>query len=151
MGTYWGRQAFLKAKTLVGKPYIWGGEGEAGDDCSGLCQWSYAGVGISIGRVTGEQCKQFVVTGPNYNGDLLFFRGSDGTATVPGHVGLFAGYGTISADQHSWKGTGNPKSGRCIVLNAPFTGAAHGIRFDYQDTIGPVMAHTRPGNGRKDP
>lgn len=151
MGVYWGRQAYLKAKTLLGKPYVWGGEGTAGDDCSGLVQWAYGQEGITIARVTGDQCKEYPVTGPFSNGDLLFFRGSDGTATVPGHVGFFAGYGLILPGQHGWIGTGNPASGRLIILNAPYTLALYGIRFDYAAPLGPVMAHTRPGNAKADP
>lgn len=151
MGTYWGRQAFLKAKTLLGKPYVWGGEGTAGDDCSGLTQWSYAEVGITIPRTTAQQPDEYKVTGPYCNGDLLFFKGSDPGANGIGHVGLFAGYGIIGPKQHSWIGTGNPKTGKLIVLNAPYTGDPNGIRFDYAVNIGPVLAHTRPGNAKADP
>jgi len=156
MGTYWGRQAFLKAKTLLGKPYRFGGNypplGKSdGTDCSGLAQWAYHAVGIDLTRTTFTQFRQYVATGAYCNGDLLFFAGSDGTAANPGHVGLFAGYGIIGPKQHSWFGTGNPRTGKLIVLNAPYTGDPNGIRFDYASNIGPVVAHTRPGISRRDP
>ena len=78
MGTYWGRQAYLKAKTLVGKPYVYGGNypplGDSeGTDCSGLLQWGYHEVGIELLRTTQQQCHQYPVVGPYYNGDALFF------------------------------------------------------------------------------
>ncbi len=152
MGVYWGRRAYLEAKTLLGEPYVWGGEGVHGDDCSGLCQWAFAQEQITIGRTTFVQYREYPVSGPYSNGDLLFFRGSDpGPNGEPGHVGFFAGYGVIGPNQHSWNGTGNPASGHLIILNAPYTGAPNGIRFDYAALIGPVVAHTRPGNARRDP
>lgn len=157
MGSYWGRQAFLQAKKQLGKPYIFGGNlpplgPNVGTDCSGLVQWGYHQVGISLGRTTYSQYMQYTVTGAYDNGDLLFFKGSDpGPDGEPGHVGLFAGYGLIGPKQHSWIGTGSPKTGRLIVLNAPFTGDPDGIRFDYASNIGPVVAHSRPGNAKSDP
>lgn len=149
MATTINRQAFLNAKALLGKPYVFGGNypplgKNAGTDCSGLVQWAYHSVGINLERTTGTQFKEFPVTGAYCNGDLLFFKGSDGTNAVPGHVGMFAGYGIIGPKQHSWIGTGNPKTGKLIVLNAPYTGDPNGIRFDYASNIGPVLAHTRP-------
>lgn len=144
------RQAYLKAKTLLGKPYRFGGNypplgASDGTDCSGLVQWAYHAVGVPLNRTTETQCEQFPVVGPYYNGDLLFFRGALSEQS-PGHVGFFAGYGVIGPKQHSWIGTGNPRSGRLIILNAPFTGDPNGIRFDYADTLGAVLFHTRPGN-----
>lgn len=155
MGTYWGRQAFLEAKKLLGKPYRFGGNYPPlgvsdGTDCSGLCQWAYNEVGIRINRSTETQNEQYPATGPYFNGDLLFFRGALSEQS-PGHVGLFAGYGIIGPKQHSWIGSGNPKTGKLIILNAPFTDDPNGIRFDYAEGLGPVLFHTRPGNARKDP
>lgn len=156
MGTYWGRQAFLKAKSQCGKPYVFGGNlsplgTSKGTDCSGLAQWAYNAYGIELDRTTYDQYKQFPQSGTYANGDLLFFDGSDPLNGAPGHVGLFAGYGVIGPNQHSWIGTGSPKTGKLIVLNAPYTGDPNGIRFDYASNIGPVVAHTRPGNAKPDP
>lgn len=145
-----GRKAFLQAKALLGKPYRFGGNypplgTSDGTDCSGLCQWAYAKVGVNIPRTTYTQFKVDQVHDAYCNGDLLFFKGSDpGPNGEPGHVGLFAGYGIIGSNQHSWVGTGNPLTGKMIVLNAPFTGDPNGIRFDYVSNIGPVLTHTRP-------
>lgn len=45
------------ARTLLGAPYVWGGEGPSGDDCSGLCQWAYAQISVSIPRTSQEQAQ----------------------------------------------------------------------------------------------
>lgn len=150
MGTYWGREAYLLGKTMLGVKYVFGGEGPDGDDCSGLCQYVYKKNGITIPRTSEEQCKIESVSGAYWNGDLLFFRGATDEQS-PGHVGMFAGYGTIGGtQQHTWTGSGQPgPNKRLIILNAPFTGDTGGIRFDYAP--GPVLFHTRPGNLRKDP
>ena len=82
----------------LGKPYIWGGTGPAGYDCSGLVMMAYLAGGISLPRTTFQQ----VAAGtPVYSdsqlkpGDLLFTAGSDGTATDPGHVGMYIGSGLV--------------------------------------------------------
>jgi cell wall-associated NlpC family hydrolase len=82
----------------LGKPYIWGGTGPAGYGCSGLVMMAYQAAGISIPRTTFQQVD---VGTPVYSlselepGDLLFTAGSDGTATNPGHVGLYLGEGLV--------------------------------------------------------
>ncbi len=82
----------------LGKPYIWGGTGPAGYDCSGLVMMAYRAAGISLPRTTFQQV---LVGTPVYGlgqlapGDLLFSAGSDGTATDPGHVGMYIGAGLV--------------------------------------------------------
>jgi cell wall-associated NlpC family hydrolase len=76
------------ARRQIGQPYLWGGTGAGGFDCSGLVMEAYAAAGITIPRTSQEQWAQ----GPQVNtpqpGDLVFFAGADGTVTAPGHVGL---------------------------------------------------------------
>jgi cell wall-associated NlpC family hydrolase len=90
--------AISYALNQLGKPYIWGGTGPAGYDCSGLVMMAYCAAGIDLPRTTFQQ----VNTGtPVYSlsqlrpGDLLFTAGSDGTATDPGHVGMYIGSGLV--------------------------------------------------------
>jgi cell wall-associated NlpC family hydrolase len=90
--------AIAYAADQLGKPYIWGGVGPAGYDCSGLVMMAYEAAGISLPRTTFQQ----VDTGtPIYSdsqlepGDLLFTPGSDGTAADPGHVGMYIGSGLV--------------------------------------------------------
>jgi len=90
--------AISYALAQLGKPYIWGGTGPAGYDCSGLVMMAYRAAGIDLPRTTYQQ----VAAGTSvYSisqlkpGDLLFTAGSDGTAANPGHVGMYVGSGTV--------------------------------------------------------
>jgi cell wall-associated NlpC family hydrolase len=99
----------------LGKPYIWGGTGPAGYDCSGLVMMAYLAAGISFPRTTFQQVEAGT---PVYSdsrlkpGDLLFTPGSDGTATDPGHVGMYIGSGLVIQA---------PQTGEDIAIT-PFSG-----------------------------
>jgi cell wall-associated NlpC family hydrolase len=90
--------AIAYAVAQLGKPYIWGGTGPTGYDCSGLVMMAYRAAGISVPRTTFQQV---LVGAPVYGmnqlqpGDLVFTAGSDGTATDPGHVGMYIGSGLV--------------------------------------------------------
>jgi cell wall-associated NlpC family hydrolase len=85
------------AREQLGKPYLWGGTGPDSYDCSGLVMMAYRAAGISIPRTSQQQW----AWGPKIPasqvkpGDLVFFAGSDGTATAPGHVGMVIGKGMM--------------------------------------------------------
>ena len=88
------RVAIGYAVAQLGKPYIWGGTGPAGYDCSGLVMMAYLAVGIALPRTTFQQVLVGTAvygTGQLAPGDLLFSAGSDGTAANPGHVGMYIG------------------------------------------------------------
>ena len=72
--------ALAWAETQAGKPYVWGGTGPYGYDCSGLVQAAYEHAGISLPRTTEEMVasgKLVQVSSPA-NGDLAFwFSGGD--------------------------------------------------------------------------
>ena len=96
--------AISYAAAQLGKPYIYGGTGPKGYDCSGLVMIAYQAAGISIPRTTYEQ----VYAGaPVYSfsdlkpGDLLFTPGSDGTPEYPGHVGMYLGDGLVIEAPHT--------------------------------------------------
>ena len=90
--------AISYALQQLGKPYVWGGTGPVGYDCSGLVMMAYEAAGISIPRTTFQQVD---VGTPVYSlsqlepGDLIFTAGSDGTPTNPGHVGMYLGDGLV--------------------------------------------------------
>jgi cell wall-associated NlpC family hydrolase len=128
--------AFQQAPTLSGTvvaalsfaarqlntPYLWGGTGTGGFDCSGLVQAAYRAGGIALPRVAQDQYDAGppVAGGsPVEPGDLVFF--GTGPAGVD-HVGLYVGAGEM--------------------IDAPHTGAL--VRFDDAGWSGMVGA-TRPG------
>jgi cell wall-associated NlpC family hydrolase len=85
--------AIAYAEAQIGKPYIWGGTGPDGYDCSGLVMMAYRAAGIDIPRTSEDQWNwgPKIASGQEEPGDLVFFAGSDGTPTDPGHVGLVIG------------------------------------------------------------
>ena len=89
-----GAVAVRTALSQLGKPYVWGGVGPDGFDCSGLTMTSWAAAGVAIPRTAHEQAGfGMPVTGLGnlQPGDLLFIAGSHGTASSPGHLGLYIG------------------------------------------------------------
>jgi hypothetical protein len=85
------------ARSQIGKPYLWGGTGPDAFDCSGLMMMAYRSVGVSIPRTAEAQWMwgPRVAPGHEQPGDLVFFAGSDGTATSPGHVAMVIGHGMM--------------------------------------------------------
>ncbi len=86
--------AIAYAEAQIGKPYVWGGTGPDGYDCSGLVYMAYQTAGVTgIPRTSEEQWAwgPKIKPGQEEPGDLVFFAGSDGTPTDPGHVGLVIG------------------------------------------------------------
>jgi hypothetical protein len=79
------------ARSLLGEPYVWGGEGPTGDDCSGLCQWSYAQAGVSIPRTSQQQADAgtFVARADLQPGDLIIYYPD------ASHVALYSGDGNV--------------------------------------------------------
>lgn len=79
------------AREQLGDPYVWGGVGPDGWDCSGLIQWAYAQAGVKIPRVSQDQQKigKAVATNKVQPGDLLF------NGTPAHHVVMAIGGGKI--------------------------------------------------------
>lgn len=83
----------MQASSQLGLPYVWGGTGPLGYDCSGLIQSSYMqALGVALPRTTHYQCLQGddVDFKDLHMGDLLFFVDEKG---VVGHVGMYLGEG----------------------------------------------------------
>jgi cell wall-associated NlpC family hydrolase len=85
------------AKSLIGTPYVWGGESlqQGGFDCSGFTKYAFSQAGYSLNRVSTDQAKQGTYV-PYENlqpGDLIFFSFS-GNGVV-NHVGIYIGNGKM--------------------------------------------------------
>jgi cell wall-associated NlpC family hydrolase len=99
-----GSQVVADAEQYLGVPYQWGGTTTAGFDCSGLVQHVYADLGVSLPRTSEEQAlvgQSVPSLADAQPGDLLFFPGSDGTASAPGHVGIYIGNGQMIDAPHT--------------------------------------------------
>lgn len=83
------------ARSQLGKPYVWGGSGPGGFDCSGLVMMAYRAADITLPRTSQQQWAAGPHVARPRPGDLVFFAGADGTPAAPGHVGLVIGPHTM--------------------------------------------------------
>jgi cell wall-associated NlpC family hydrolase len=93
-----GDQAVAFAFAQLGKPYIWGGNGPVGYDCSGLVLASWRTVGRSFARVANDQYRSVGVPVAMTDlepGDLVFWGDNlDDWASVY-HAAMYVGGGNI--------------------------------------------------------
>jgi peptidoglycan DL-endopeptidase CwlO len=90
-------KAIAFAKAQLGKPYIWGGTGPDGYDCSGLTQAAWGAAGVSLPRTTWEQIDVGTrISISNVQpGDLIFYNSSID------HVAMYLGNGQIIQAPHT--------------------------------------------------
>jgi hypothetical protein len=98
-----GDQIVSEAVGFLGDPYVYGATGPTTFDCSGLTQYVYKQLGLTLPRTSEEQYTvgSSVTVDQLEAGDLVFSAGSDGTATSPGHVGLYDGAGGVINAPHT--------------------------------------------------
>lgn len=101
----------------LGKPYVYGDQGPADFDCSGLVQYVLAQVGISAPRVAADQQSWATPVTSPLPGDLVFY------GSPAHHVGIYLGAGKM--------------------IDAPYTGAV--VRVD--DVGTPTSYGRVPGLG----
>ncbi|MET9657007.1 C40 family peptidase [Streptomyces sp. NPDC006510] len=108
--------AVMAVRQALGRPYVWGANGPAGFDCSGLMQWAYAQAGVSLPRTSQAQryAGHMVPLSAARPGDLVVYRAD------AGHVAMYVGNGQ--------------------VIHAPYPGAA--VRYDPVGMM-PVSSVTR--------
>ena len=86
-GSAAGQAAVAAAKSQVGQPYVWGGTGNGGFDCSGLTQWAYSQAGVDLPRTADQQAVGQQVSADQLQpGDLVVWDG---------HVAMYSGNGEI--------------------------------------------------------
>jgi len=95
-----GPAAVAAAMSFRGTPYLWGGATPAGFDCSGLVQYVYRGLGITLPRVTTDQAQAGLPVQRDQlvPGDAVFF--ADATGYVH-HVGIYIGGGDFVHAPHT--------------------------------------------------
>jgi cell wall-associated NlpC family hydrolase len=94
-----GDRAVLFAFAQLGKPYIWGGNGPVGYDCSGLALASWtAGAGVRFARVANAQyhtAGQAIDYANLVAGDLVFWGSDQNDWSSVYHTALYVGGGRI--------------------------------------------------------
>ncbi len=93
--------AIAFAAEQIGTPYLWGGTGPGGFDCSGLVQAAYRSAGVALPRVAQAQFDAGPPVAADSTvlpGDLLFF--GSGPSGVD-HVGLYVGDGAMIDAPHT--------------------------------------------------
>ncbi|MFJ3925927.1 C40 family peptidase [Streptomyces sp. NPDC090022] len=80
------------AMTHLGDPYVWGGNGPHGWDCSGLVKAAYRNAGITLPRVADDQYRATTPISRSElrRGDLVFWS-SNGRASGVHHVAVYLG------------------------------------------------------------
>jgi hypothetical protein len=82
------------AARLVGRPYVWGAEGPNSFDCSGLTQYLFRQIGITIPRRAVNQSEFGDRATRLRRGDLVFFS-TDTRRSLVTHVGIYEGNGVM--------------------------------------------------------
>ncbi|CCQ16142.1 putative uncharacterized protein [Rhodococcus sp. AW25M09] len=86
-----GASALEAGLTQIGKPYVWGGTGPDGFDCSGLVVWAYKQVGKTLPRSSQAQAQGGTPVDQKdlQPGDVVLFYPDIS------HVGIYAGGGNV--------------------------------------------------------
>ena len=101
------------AMSLLGVPYVYGGQSRGGTDCSGLVLQVFGPLGVNLPRQSAQQAQAGVPVAQAdlQAGDLLFFD-TEGRGTVT-HVGIYLGEGAfINANSYGGQVAVNQLSDR---------------------------------------
>lgn len=113
--------ALTAALSRVGMPYVWGGTGPNGFDCSGLVGWSFAAAGVDLPRTAAQQALAgaAVPLSQIQPGDLLFWAFDPSDPGFIDHVAIYLGKGEM--------------------VQAPYTGASvQVVPLQSTDLVGAV-------------
>lgn len=95
-GSSKGQQVVEYAKQFLGVTYVYGGTTPNGFDCSGLVQYVYKQMGVSLNRVAADQTAHGVPVAPSdlMPGDIVFFHNTSRYTRI-NHVGIYVGGGNF--------------------------------------------------------
>lgn len=81
----------------LGVPYVFGGDGKSGIDCSAMSRRLYAAIGVSLPRIAQDQydAVRHIPEPQVQPGDLVFFTGTYDAGAYITHVGVYAGNNTM--------------------------------------------------------
>ena len=121
-----GEQVVEYAKQFLGKPYVYGGNGPNGFDCSGFTKYVYSKFGISLNRVAADQINNGVYVDKSslMPGDLVLFANT--SSGYIGHVGIYVG------NNQFIHASTNTYTVRIDNLNGYYGGVHHSSRRIFQ-------------------
>ena len=95
-----GDLAVHTAESYLGVPYVWGGAGPTGFDCSGLTMVAWAAAGVALTHSAWYQYRetQHVALSDIEPGDLLFYSFPDDGPDPVTHVAMYVGSGPYGAE-----------------------------------------------------
>ncbi len=95
-GSEKGQLVVATASKYLGVPYVYGGTSPQGFDCSGLVQYVFRELGVSLNRVAADQTAHGIpVTRENLlPGDIVFFHNTNKYTRI-NHVGIYVGDGNF--------------------------------------------------------
>jgi cell wall-associated NlpC family hydrolase len=111
-----GASIVASARAELGMPYVWGGASpQTSFDCSGLVQWVYAQVGISLPRTAQEQYDATVRVSADQlqPGDTVYFANTSPSSVPITHVGIYIGNGLM---------IDAPAEGEVVQVTSVFSG-----------------------------
>lgn len=102
-GNPYAEAAIAAARSKVGLPYVWGGTGPNGYDCSGLLYWAYGRAGLPIMRVAADQARTSrpVPLAQIAPGDFISWATDPSRPSTIHHIAMYIGDGKMIEAPHT--------------------------------------------------